>query len=103
MGTFKALESKAEIAMDTFATMFRGQLANDDFLLSDSEDEVLQAMREKFEELDTSRIHASQIVRSLDECSSLLMDLTAQQNDGGSNAIWPYIRKIRLVFRYYAR
>lgn len=93
----RELEDRAKIAVDTFQTMFRGQLLEDRFLLDRSEDDVLRVFREKIEEMQPSEICGSQRAGSLEECSSLLMNLTAQQNDGERTAIWPYIRKIRSV------
>lgn len=95
--TVRELERKANIAWDTFHSMFRGRLAQEEFLLEETEATILGMFRTMITDLQPSCVEGQQIVNSLEECSSLLMQLTTQQTSGQDTALWPYIRKIRLV------
>lgn len=93
------LEDRAKVALDTFHVMFDGRLADPGFLLQDSEDEVLRELMKWGRELRPSEIEGKQVLQSLGECSSLLMQLTAEQVPGQDRRVWPFIRKIRSAVR----
>lgn len=77
--------------------MFRGRLTEEALLLDQPEEHVLRMLRRWVEEMYPSIIEEKQIVESLEACSSLLMQVTAEQTTSQDPATWPYIRKIRLV------
>lgn len=96
--TARAMENKANIALDTFRTMFRDRLGQADFLIQETEENILDLVRETVEDIRPSDIECERVVNTLEECSSLIMQLTAQQTQRQGTAVWPYIRKIKLVF-----
>lgn len=93
----KDLEARANIATDMFRAMFRGFLQDDDWLLEESQDAILEQFHEWMTSATSNGLQSpsSQVVTSLEQCSSLLMQLTSEALDAEVPAAWPYIRKIK--------
>ena len=90
------LQDLAEVARDTFQTMFRGRLGDEQFLLQWSESRVIRTFRSWVAEADYSPT-GRQTFSSLEDCSAHLMPLTSEQNRTEEPSKWPYIRKVKYV------
>jgi hypothetical protein len=98
------VKEKHDIANDTFQAAFRRQLrGNEQFLVDWSEENVLDCFLRWASELCPSLMQntatQSQIITTAnaEECSRKLMELTSEPSQAGESAVWPFIRKIRLV------
>ncbi|KAL2276767.1 hypothetical protein FJTKL_00429 [Diaporthe vaccinii] len=95
----KDLEARANIAADTFRAMFRGSLQDDDWLLEESQDVILDQFHDWMTSASGLQSPSRQVVTSLEQCSSLLMQLTSEVLDAQVPATWPYIRKIKVSLK----
>jgi hypothetical protein len=92
------MEEKAKIALDTFRSMFRRKLRNEQFLSDDLEDSVLNELRSLAQRIRPSAISGRKVRPTLEHCSALLVRLTSEDNSTQEPAVWPYVRKIKLVW-----
>lgn len=107
LGSYRAFKSgvggeskeKADIAIDTFKCMFRGKLQDEDWILNESEDVVLDQFRAWAEQGRRLGPPSSQVVQTLEECSSMLLPLSSEPNDPLQFSVWPYIRKIKVYLK----
>lgn len=97
----KDLEARANIALDTFQAMFRGNIQDEDWLIEESQDAILEQFHEWMASATSSGLQSPsrQVATSLEECSSLLMQLTSEVPDARVPATWPYIRKIKVFLK----
>jgi hypothetical protein len=95
------LEPRAKIAIDAFQAMFRGRLADEQFLLSSTEDVVLGILLAWMREIRPAHLaNGRRVIASRQECSVRLMELTSElqnMNAAQQPADWPYIKKIRFA------
>ncbi|KAJ0114119.1 hypothetical protein J7T55_007953 [Diaporthe amygdali] len=95
----KYLEERANIAADTFRTMFRGILGDESWLLKESQEVILEQFQTWVSSANALQSRDRQVVTSLEDCSSLLMQLTSEVPAASAPATWPYIRKIRVYLK----
>jgi hypothetical protein len=91
------LEDRANVARDTFRAMFRGRLGDEQFLTLSSEATVMQTLKSWAAEFGNSSAGGREEQHSIEDCSTLLMRLTSEENSTQEPAKWPYIRKIKFV------
>lgn len=89
-------KEKANIAIDTFKSMFRGKLQNEAWILNESEDIVLDRFKTWAKQARRLVSPSRQVVQTLEECSSLLVPLSSEPNNPLQSSVWPYIRKIKV-------
>lgn len=87
-------EEQAQVALDTFRAMFRGQF-DEDFVAEDEADVVLETIQSWLIETRPDHVGGQQSQATLEECTSLLMSLTSETASLNQPAIWPYIKKIK--------
>lgn len=95
----KDLEARANIAADTFQAMFRGFLQDDDWLIEESHDVIVDQFHDWMTSASGLESPSRQVVTSLEQCSSLLMQLTSEVPGAQVPATWPYIRKIKVSLK----
>ncbi|KAF3807254.1 hypothetical protein GCG54_00008709 [Colletotrichum gloeosporioides] len=88
-------EEQANVARDTFRSMFRGRLASEDFLLNESENTVLETFRSWLREIDLP-VGGRHEKASQDDCAGFLAYLTSESTDTRTPAVWPFVRKIKV-------
>ncbi|KAF6826582.1 Nuclear GTPase SLIP-GC 3 [Colletotrichum musicola] len=88
-------EEQAQVALDTFRAMFRGHL-DENFLAEDGADFVLETLQSWLIETRPDHVGGQQSQATLEECASLLMNLTSETASLNQPAIWPYIKKIKV-------
>ncbi|KAL1845937.1 hypothetical protein Daus18300_014397 [Diaporthe australafricana] len=93
------LSEKANIAIDTFRTIFRGNLEDEDWLLEEEEDAILEQLQLWLEVGSARELPARQVVATFERCCSLLMQLTSETPDSEVPATWPRIRKIKVYLK----
>ncbi|EXF77774.1 hypothetical protein CFIO01_03095, partial [Colletotrichum fioriniae PJ7] len=89
------IEEQANVARDTFRSMFRGQLASEDFLINEEEPTVLRTFRSWLQRMDLS-LEGRHEKASRDSCSAFLMHVTSESVDTRTPAVWPFVRKIKV-------
>ncbi|KXH31905.1 hypothetical protein CSIM01_02457 [Colletotrichum simmondsii] len=89
-------EEQANVARDTFRSMFRGQLANEDFLINEEEASVLRTFRSWLQRMDLP-LEGRHEKPSRDSCAAFLMYLTSESVDPRTPAVWPFVRKIKYL------
>ncbi|ROW15158.1 hypothetical protein VPNG_03092 [Cytospora leucostoma] len=107
LGSYRAFKSgvegeskeKAEIAVDTFRSMFRGKLQNDNWILNESEDVVLDHFKTWAKQARRLGPPSRQVVQTVEECSSLLAPLSSEPSNQLQSSVWPYVRKIRVYLK----
>lgn len=92
-------KEKANIAIDTFKSMFRGELQDEDWILNESEHVVLDYFKTWAKQGRRLCPPSRQVVQTLDECSSLLVPLSSEPNNPLQSSVWPYIRKIKVYLK----
>ncbi|GKT44287.1 uncharacterized protein ColSpa_04468 [Colletotrichum spaethianum] len=95
-------KEQANVARDTFLAMFRGRLGDGDFLTEKTEKDVLSTMRSWLEQT-YPKVGGRHAKGELQECSRLLMSLTSETAGAHGPAVWPYIKKIRIITERYLR
>lgn len=95
----KDLEARADIAVDLFRAMFRGSLEDEDWLLQESQDFILDQFQTWIENAAGLQSPSRQVVTTLEQCSTLLMQLTSEVPDAQVPATWPYVRKIKVSLK----
>ncbi|GKT70745.1 tat pathway signal sequence [Colletotrichum tofieldiae] len=93
-------KEQANVARDTFRAMFRDRLGDGHFLEGNSEQGVLSTMRSWLEQT-YPQVGGRHARGGLQECSRLLMSLTSEVAGASEPAVWPYIKKIRLITERY--
>jgi hypothetical protein len=88
-------EESAKQAQDTFLSMFRGRLNDEDVLLEDSPARVLKELESWAADARPSEISPRQSCNTLESCSTRLMELSSESRQKTSPAKWPFIRKVR--------
>lgn len=86
-------EDRANLARDTFQTMFRGRFTVAFLESVEPEERMVQALLAWARELRPSNLQQSRISDTSAACSTALMSLTSDTNQSRP-AAWPYIRKI---------
>ncbi|KAK1475314.1 hypothetical protein CABS01_03591, partial [Colletotrichum abscissum] len=89
------IEEQANVARDTFRSMFRGQLASEDFLINEEEATVLRTFRSWLRRVDLP-LEGRHQKPSRDSCAAFLMYLTSESVDTRTPAVWPFVRKIKV-------
>ncbi|KAK0375078.1 hypothetical protein CLIM01_07570 [Colletotrichum limetticola] len=89
------LEEQANVARDTFRSMFRSQLASEDFLINEEEATVLRAFRSWLRRMDLP-LEGRHEKPSRDSCAAFLTYLTSESIDTRTPAVWPFVRKIKV-------
>ncbi|KAK1507609.1 hypothetical protein CTAM01_02721, partial [Colletotrichum tamarilloi] len=89
------IEEQANVARDTFRSMFRGQLASEDFLINEEEATVLRTFRSWLRRVDLP-LEGRHEKPSRDSCAAFLMYLTSESVDTRTPAVWPFVRKIKV-------
>lgn len=88
------LERRAEIARDTFRAMFPEAFVDQITFIRDTEPGSLSTLRSWVRSFDRTKVRDMQSGLGLDECSSLLMQLSSDVQSGEA-PLWPWISKIR--------
>lgn len=107
LGSYRSFKSgvggeskeKAKIASDTFKSMFRGQLQDEDWILNASENVVLDKFKDWAKKARRLAGPSREDVQTLEECSSKLLPLSSEPNDPLQSSVWPYIRKIKVYLK----
>jgi hypothetical protein len=107
LGSYRAFHSrpadesddKAQIAIDTFRSMFRGKLNDEEWIITEDEETVLNQFRRWAGEARRLYPPCRQIAQTLEECSAILVPLSSEPNDPSRPSIWPYIRKIKVSLK----
>ncbi|KAI3549359.1 hypothetical protein CSPX01_02467 [Colletotrichum filicis] len=89
------IEEQANVARDTFRSMFRSQLASEDFLINEEEATVLRAFRSWLRRMDLP-LEGRHEKPSRDSCAAFLTYLTSESVDTRTPAVWPFVRKIKV-------
>ncbi|KAL2286393.1 hypothetical protein FJTKL_07151 [Diaporthe vaccinii] len=92
-------KEKADIAINTFKSMFRGKLQNEAWILDESEDIVLDCFKTWAKQARRLVSPGRQPAQTLDECSSLLVPLSSEPNNPRQSSMWPYIRKVKVYLK----
>lgn len=95
----KDLEARANIAVDLFRAMFPGSLQGEDWLIQGTQDSILDQFQTWIESAAGLQSPSTQEVTSLQQCSTLLMQLTSEAPNAQVPATWPYIRKIKVSLK----
>ena len=90
-----AFEEKANLARDTFRAMFRDRLGNETFLVDKSEEAVLKRLFQWARDLRPSEFQSRHSGLTLQDCSTLLMELSSEPPSKEQPAVWPYIRHVK--------
>ncbi len=94
-------EEMADLALNTFKSMFRGELVSEEdyeFILRDDEGSVLDRFEEWIGDRDQLQGTVTERFSGMEECSRRLQTLTSESGSGGASrepAYWPWIQKIR--------
>jgi hypothetical protein len=107
LGSYRAFKSggggeskdKAEIAIDTFRSMFRGKLQDEEWILTEAECTVLDQFQTWAKQTRSLGSPGRQNAKTLGECSSLLVPLSSEPNDPSQASVWPYVRKIKVYLK----
>ncbi|KAH8760482.1 hypothetical protein F5883DRAFT_563809 [Diaporthe sp. PMI_573] len=107
LGSYRAFKSggggeskeKAEIAIDTFRSMFRGKLQDEEWILTEAEGTVLDQFQTWAKQARSLGSPGRQVAETLEECSSLLVPLSSEPNDPSQASVWPYVRKIKVSLK----
>lgn len=89
-------KDKAQLAIDTFRSMFRGKLQDEHFILEAPESAVLETFNTWVKEALRAGPPSRQKLRTLEECSSVLLPLSSEPHNPKEFSVWPYIRKIKV-------
>ncbi|UQC76138.1 uncharacterized protein CLUP02_17649 [Colletotrichum lupini] len=89
------IEEQANVARDTFRSLFRGQLASEDFLINEEEATVLRTFHSWLRRVDLP-LEGRHEKPSRDSCAAFLMYLTSESVDTRTPAVWPFVRKIKV-------
>lgn len=92
-------KEKAELAMDTFKSMFHGKLEDEEWVLKEDEGVVLNRFKTWATEARDLVSSGRQVAQTLQECSSLLMPLSSDPVDPSQPPVWPYVRKIKVQLK----
>lgn len=92
-------KEKAELAMDTFKSMFHGKLEDDGWVLEEDEGVVLDRFKTWATQARDLVSPGRQVAQTLQECSSLLMPLSSDPVDPSQPPVWPYVRKIKVQLK----
>ncbi|KAJ3573527.1 hypothetical protein NPX13_g4668 [Xylaria arbuscula] len=84
---------RADIARDTFKAMFPRKFVNQVTFIGDTEPGSLSTLRSWLRSFDRTRIRETLPGLSLEECSSLLMQLSSDVQTSEA-PLWPWIKKI---------
>ncbi|KAI0509571.1 hypothetical protein F5B22DRAFT_657953 [Xylaria bambusicola] len=87
------LEKRADIARDTFQAMFPGVFIDKSSFIRDTEQGSLSTLTLWVQRFDRSMIPKRQSGLGLEECSSLLMQLSSDV-PSNETSLWPWIKKI---------
>ncbi|KAI3399760.1 hypothetical protein diail_5828 [Diaporthe ilicicola] len=93
------LNEKAKIAIDTFRSMFRGYLQDEDWLLQEAEAVVLEQFKTWLRDGNHFNLPDRHVVATLEGCGSLLTQLTSEIPSSGAPATWTVIRKIKVYLK----
>lgn len=101
LGSYRAAsgqesQEKADIAIHTFKSMFRGKLQDEEWILTEAEAVVLSQFETWAKETRRLASTGTQVAETLDECSSLLLPLSSEPGGPLQPSLWPYIRKIKV-------
>lgn len=107
LGTYRLFKSgdesetadNAKLAIDTFRSMFRGKLGNEDWLSHASERDILENFKTWANEARRLAPPCRKVVQTIGECSSTLLPLSSESNDPQQFSVWPYIRKIDVYLK----
>ncbi len=88
-------EEKAQLAEDTFRSMFRTRLRGVDSLLSQPLEYIRETFRSWVTELRPSESDGSRTGLTQDACSSILKKLSSETAAHDEPGVWPYICKIK--------
>lgn len=122
LGSYRAFKAgdkdeskKAKLAMDTFCSMFRGKLQDEEWILSTTETVVLDSFKMWAKEALRLGPPVRKVFKTIEECSSWLMPLTSERKDPNPNpnpsesqnptpdlpyfSVWPYIRRIKVYLQ----
>lgn len=89
----------AKLAMDTFRSMFRGKLQDDEWILKAPETVVLETFKIWAKEAMRLGPPVRRVAQTIEECSSLLLPLSSEPHDPKQFSLWPYIRKIKVYLK----
>ncbi|KAH7129906.1 hypothetical protein B0J13DRAFT_627047 [Dactylonectria estremocensis] len=95
-GEREEMKAVAERARDTFRSLFRDRMSDENFLLKNEESSVLQSLNSWAADARPSEIASRECGLSLETCSSRLMQLSSEPASKANPAKWPFIRKIRI-------
>lgn len=88
---------QAQLARDTFHSMFGFQLEEgDEFLLDSDEKSVLNRLMSWVDDMPHSTV-VRETVDNVETCSQRLMELTSEVTSNNGQFMWPYIDRIRQV------
>ncbi|KAJ2991071.1 hypothetical protein NUW58_g2658 [Xylaria curta] len=88
-------EKRARVANDTFQAMFPDIFVSSDTLTNVTEPEAISILRSWVYGFDQSTIREGHFGLDLQECSTLLMELTSDVSSRRAS-IWPWIKKIKV-------
>ena len=88
-------EELANLARDTFLTMFRGRLESEDYLLREPGNAVRREVASWVEELYPAAIAGKTTHVTAQDCSNELMRLTSEPVGAQGPSVWPFISVIR--------
>lgn len=92
-------KEKAELAMDTFKSMFHGKFEDEGWVLEEDECVVLNRFKTWATQARDLVSPGRQVAQTLQECSSLLMPLSSDPIDPSQPPVWPYVRKIKVQLK----
>ncbi|KAH7161710.1 hypothetical protein EDB81DRAFT_683686 [Dactylonectria macrodidyma] len=95
-GEREEMKAVADRARDTFHSMFRDRMSDEDFLVEREEKSVLRSLKSWAADARPSEIASRECGLSLESCSSKLMQLSSEPASKTMPAKWPFIRKIKI-------
>ncbi|KAI1815628.1 hypothetical protein GGS20DRAFT_322793 [Poronia punctata] len=96
------LQDRADLARDTFKSMFRGTFTEEAFLLSGSETMVYDKLKTWVRELQQQQQEEEEVQTGLkenmsfEECARLILQLTSEETESDGPALWPWIKRIKV-------
>ncbi len=88
-------EKRAQLAEDTFNSMFRGRVPSQRFLLKETEDKAKRQFQALMQDMRPSSTSMNKFGLSQTNCENELRILSSYVADSGDRAAWPYIRRIK--------
>lgn len=89
------VEERAQLAEDTFNSMFPGRVPSQRFLLKEAEDEARRQFQALVQDMRPSSASMNKFGMSQETCADELRVLSSFVADSDDRSAWPFIRRIK--------